>query len=81
MKKGKAAPVLDEHQEEIELFVKKQECAKLLSEFHTVVMKEIAYYLTLLDIQESLSLDILIQLFRAYHVERKLVKEVYITHS
>lgn len=49
-------------------------------EFHPVVLKEIAFYLTLLKIPDELSLNILIQLFRAYQVDKALVKTIYFTH-
>ena len=49
-------------------------------EFHSVVLKEIAFYLTLLKVPDELSLNILIQLFRAYEVDKKLVKLIYFTH-
>lgn len=61
-------------------FSLKQEFAKSRKEFHSIVLKEIAFYLTLLKVPDELSLNILIQLFRAYKVDKKLVKTVYFTH-
>lgn len=47
---------------------------------HGVALKEITFYLTLLKIDDEISLGILIQLFKEFDVDESLAKSVYTTH-